>query len=155
MSGKPPPLEQTKPRSHPWLQRSTVFHQILLDKDGAYRGEVFQRFVVYWMVEKMVEKGVIVSSGIGYTEQQKSEYLEMRRLAKCSRDFGTRKIKRGKGKKVDGGCVKSTVAGDDVISDMNRARKVRWWSVAAIKWVSDGPCISGGRILISKGGEGR
>lgn len=113
---------------------------------------------MYWMVdmeEKMVEKGVIVSSGIGYTEQQKSEYLERRRLAECSRDFGTRKIKRGRGKKVDGGCVKSTIASGDAISDMNIARKVRWWSVAAIKRVSDGPCISGGRILISKGGEGR
>lgn len=34
---------------------------------------------MYWMAEmeeKMVEKVVIVSSGIVYTEEQKSEYLE-------------------------------------------------------------------------------
>ncbi|CAI9298516.1 unnamed protein product [Lactuca saligna] len=79
MSGKPPPLEQTKPHSHPWLRRSGVFHQIILDKDKAYIGVSGERFVVYWMAEmeeKMVEKVVISSSGIGYTKEHKSEYLE-------------------------------------------------------------------------------
>ncbi|CAI9274466.1 unnamed protein product [Lactuca saligna] len=59
--------------------RSGVFHQIILDKDRAYRGVSGERFVVYWMAEmeeKMVEKVVISSSGIGYTKEHKSKYLE-------------------------------------------------------------------------------
>ncbi|CAI9292244.1 unnamed protein product [Lactuca saligna] len=53
--------------------RSDVFHQIVFDKDGAYRGVSGE---MADMDEKMVEKVVLVSSGIGYTKEQKSEYLK-------------------------------------------------------------------------------